>query len=273
MYNTNFLHASPFFKDKGQTVSFMQTDSEDRFLNNKVRLGSTWEWYNKPITYQINALGYRMNKEIAEVNFNRYIASFGCSFVVGIGMPLNETFTPRLAEYYQADYINAAIGGAGIEWVVTNLIQLLTTVPVPPKMILINWPDAHRGMYWYESIPAFFIPSMKRTGHGVRMDAVDKHWAAAFETTILEQSHIAARFRLARDTVRLICKTAKIPLIETGFSQLPYVDTTGIDIIRWPTSKARDVIDVGIEPHGGHPGIEFHNDVYNTALAFCPNIS
>ena len=106
------------------TLNFAHTDSEELFLKNKKKFGPRWYYANKTFEYKFNYLGYRMNKELNEVDYDNHIAFFGCSNTVGIGLELEETFSYRIANQLGVDYINGAIGGASPDFVFLSLIHI-----------------------------------------------------------------------------------------------------------------------------------------------------
>lgn len=269
MADKQYLLTTPYSQDTNCTINYLHTDSEALHLQNKKLRGVNWEWYDKPITYKLNKLGYRMDKELEDINFNNYFAFFGCSYTAGIGLPKEDTFAHKISNHYGKDCVNAAIGGSGTEFVLHNFVQLLTDAPVAPKAVIINWPDACRGLYWYKGNLHNFVPGYKGRLSDYIWKEVAGYWDEAFEKTAMEVSHIVNRFKFIRATIQLICRQKQIPLFETGFLQFyPEIDTQGIHIIDWVKDFGRDI---WLDNENGHPGPYFHDAVYNQFCKFIQN--
>ena len=242
------------------SLNFAHTDSEDTYLKNKKKYGPKWYYADKTLHYHFNYLGYRMNKELHEINYDSHIAFFGCSNTVGIGLELEETFSYRIANQLGIDYINGAIGGASPDFVFYNITHYLNNVETYPKFIVVNWPQTSRTLFWEHDQMHFFLPALESTA---------RHWRESFKEYITENSNQLRKFSYYRDNVKLLCKLADIKLIEVtswqdtdGFWErnpdLPilnlcnYGDKYDINI-----DKARD-IQPGSEI--AHPGI-YHQQV------------
>ena len=201
------------------TSSFIHLDSEKQFRINQTTLGKDWYWYDKSFTYQINDYGYRMNKDLHEVNFDNYIAFFGCSFTVGQGLPLEHTFAYKIAQQANMDYVNAALLGSSTDSVFYNFTKLVSTAPNLPKIVVINWPQFSRAMYWYkDSIIDFlpYTPDTDRPSEGV------KFWINSYKSHVLETSNFINRLDYIRQNIITFCNLAGIKLFE--FTTYQYSD-------------------------------------------------
>jgi hypothetical protein len=253
------------------TSEFYTADNALTFSDNKHKLGPQWRFYSLPITYKINSHGYRMNKQLDEIDYNNYIAFFGCSFTVGVGLPLEETYAYRIAGHYGLgdNYINAAVGGSSPSFVVANMVHMFKNVPRLPKAIIVNWPPLNRIHYWYKDRLTFMSTTL-RTG---TFD--HKYWQRAFEDTVLETSHMINSSKGLVDTVTTLCKISGVKLFQFSsmhpithdsivehcpdvsyvpFRDLQYTEEeiNTIDVIN--RMKARD-----IHQTFAHPGI-YHQD-------------
>jgi hypothetical protein len=264
---------------RGSEYPYIPADDEDKHARNREQWGPGWRFYDRPFTYKLNRHGYRMNHELHETDWSNYIAFFGCSYAFGTGLPLEETYAYRIAKHYGCDYINAAMNGGTPRFVVLNLVRLLTTAPKPPKAIHINWPPLYRETYWRNNQLVNLQPDYLTDNEHTQ------YWRPAYETTILEDSHVHNTFRHYLDTATLLAKAHGIPIFQmsTGphhergqyqnfFAQYPHIAkiTTGregltneqiesIDSIN--LLQARDLYKL---PHynsrvHAHPGI-YHQD-------------
>lgn len=258
MSDSKYLLMTPYHGDYNCTHNFLQTDTEELYLQNKKLRGPSWEWYNRPITYKLNSLGYRMDKNVEDVDFDNYFAFFGCSFVAGIGMAQEDLFAHRIAKQYNKDYINAGMGGSGTEFILYNLTKLLTDAPRPPKAVVINWPEPTRTLLWRNGHYASFLIGFTGDTNDPWWSQVYGYWNEAFHKIAMEESHILNRTRMIQSAVRLMCRQSNIVLFETAFAGTENIFKPEVEFINWREEYARDV---KLDNSGGHPGKYFHDEV------------
>jgi hypothetical protein len=251
----------------------------EMFERNKSILGPHWRFYNLPIEYKMNSIGYRM-KELEDIDYSNYIAFFGCSYTVGVGLPLEETFAYKIARMMGLgdNYINAALGGSSTSWAMLNILRLIGTAPAKPKIIIVNWTYIHRMHYWLRNDLTFMLPN----GAMIRPE-ISKYWKEAYETTILEDSHINNTFDYIKETVVTLCRLAGIKLIQ--LSSIAWMPADFFnrhpDIIQVPISpevlpvnridihnliRARDIQD-STGTVTAHPGIYYQDRVVEASIA------
>lgn len=265
-----YLIKSPYINERANVQQFAHSDSEELFTKNKKELGSDWIWHDKEITYKFNRYGYRM-KELEEVDFNNYYAFFGCSFGVGIGLPLEETYAYKIAQQANVDYVNASVGGSSIEFAHINFIELFTHAPKLPKKVIINWPEITRTCFWYKDRLEFYLANKINS---------EPFWEDAYRSFILEESHLTNRFKTIRQSVQTMCDIANVELFEISTYQADpyfYENHRGIQRIKmnprpvehtiefYNQSFARD-IHVQKPVPLAHPGIFFQDKVVEACL-------
>jgi hypothetical protein len=208
----SYLLISPFNNDTDIEKLYAGTDTEDIHKANRTMFGKEWKYYDSNFTYKFNKYGYRMNKQLDQIDFDNYIAFFGCSYTVGQGLPLEDTFAWRIAQELGLgdNYINGAIAGSSSSFVGLNVIHLLKTAPKLPRAIIINWPAIHRLHYWYTGKINFMLPNFKPPTKPEWFN----YWRNAYETTVVEESHITNSFAYLADTVHTMCRLAGIPLFQ-----------------------------------------------------------
>ena len=108
---SDYLLLSPYENEHGITSNYLQGDTQEKHIYNRNRFGSKWLWDNATIEYKMNSHGYRMEKELDKIDFDNYYAFFGCSFTVGIGLPLTTTFPYMISDKNKVD-VWEAVGGA-----------------------------------------------------------------------------------------------------------------------------------------------------------------
>lgn len=251
---------TPHDKIRSCTNFYAHTDSEELHTRNKKKFGPKWYYYDRPFTYKFNEYGYRMNKELYEVDYDNHAAFFGCSNTVGIGLELEETFSYRIANQLGMDYINGAIGGASPDFVFYNVTHYLNKVKTYPKLIVINWPQVARTLYWERDQMHFFLPALEPT---------TKHWTESYKEYIMEDSNMLQKFSFYRASIQTICKLADIKLVELtswqntdGFWErnpdIPMIELCNYgDKYDINLDRARDI---GVGSDNAHPGI-FHQQL------------
>ena len=263
----DFLIPSPIQTLIGGEFLFAHTDSEKLFKANTKTYGKNWYYTNNPITYKFNKLGYRM-KELEEVDYDNYFAFFGCSYITGIGLKLEDTCAYKISQQANVDYVNASMGGSSVDFVYYNFIKLLRGAPKKPKAILINWPCVYRTFYWEGGIPMFMLPNLKNSS---------QYWKKTYKDFIVIDSQVFNRFDIIRATVKLTCELANIPLFEMStwqdsdsFSN-KYPDITeptpwwnccdnDDDVETLHLNRARDIVEAK-NYFISHPGISHHDDI------------
>jgi hypothetical protein len=272
----DFLIESPHYEKFG-TFNFLHTDSEELFKKNKKILGPNWHYYNNPIFYNMNQLGYRMNKEMHEVDYDNYIAFFGCSYTVGIGLPLEYTFPYLISERANCDYVNGAVGGCSPDFMFTNFLHFFERVPKKPKCFVFVWPEITRTFYWYNNTPVFMLANASPNTEEVN------YWSKAYKAFIMEDSHLIQRISYIRSAIKIICESNKIPYYETTFyvkpEREPYLekfkiptvdlwhpilDAREIDAKTIHYNWARDLISLKKGHVDAHQGIFSHQSLTDT---------
>ena len=205
----NFLIRSSHDNLINSEVKFAHTDSEESYNTNLKAYGNDWHYAHHSVTYKFNSLGYRM-KQLEDVDYDNYYAFFGCSFTVGIGLNLEDTFVYKISQRANVDYINAGMGGSSVDFVYYNFVNLMTMAPKKPKMVFINWPSIYRTFYWNDYTKTqFMLPSI----------IVDSHWKRTYEDFIVMDHQVYNRFDIIRASIELICKLANISLFEMSTYQ------------------------------------------------------
>lgn len=252
---SKMLTITPFLHESAKTLNFLHTDTEKLFKSNLDKLPQDWIWRNRPISYQLNRLGRRMNKEVHEVDFNNYFAFFGCSYTVGIGLPLEETFAYRISQQEKVDYINAAIGGGSIEFVQADVVKLFSSAPSYPKVVFVCWPDCVRTMFWNYNSVNFYLP--KRYEH-----LPSKHLYKQF---LLDADNLNYRIANVVESVRTICRLANVKLVEFTISQSCDSFFSLLNVTRLTEMfKSKDInlhYARDVDNRGSHPGLSTQNEV------------
>jgi hypothetical protein len=210
------LIRSPHQNLIGKTTEFAHTDSKEFYVVNRARMGKDWYYWDNPISYKWNNLGYRM-KELEEVDYSNYVLFLGCSYVVGIGLHLEDTYAYKVSQRLGCDYVNAAVGGSSVDFALNNLVYFLKRCPQKPRAVIINWPELARTFWWVQNYhgrtdyPDFYIPQV----NGATGD-----WDESYRDFIVNTRHQYRRFDFVRETAQLLCESKGIPLFELSTSSM-----------------------------------------------------
>jgi len=95
-----------------QEIPWHGIDSEELYQMNLIKNRSQLEqhnWINRPITYKFNSLGFRADE------FNSTdsgVVSIGCSHTLGMGLPVESTWTHQVSAALKLKNYNLGVGGA-----------------------------------------------------------------------------------------------------------------------------------------------------------------
>lgn len=95
-----------------QTIEWFQTDSEERYQKNLSERENELRkffWVNRPFTYQFNSAGFRSDEFDADAPG---IVFLGCSHTVGVGLPVETTFSNIIATELNLKCYNLGVAGA-----------------------------------------------------------------------------------------------------------------------------------------------------------------
>lgn len=248
----------PLHDIRSKSLNFFGTDTEEMFQKN-LNYIKMWDWKNTNIAYDINSLGYR-SKELIHVMRQKYFVTFGCSHTVGVGLPLDTTYSNIISNELGLNYFNAGVNGGSNELILMNLYRFLM-LDNKPEFVIIQWTYPTRKMYF-----------LKNEMH-VNLES------DPYKKTILPNSYsdyldhyddIPNYFDEIRNNAIALCKLANVKLIEfkvedvCGFERHSNIKSIKTDIGRshnpfqHKVSKyksdffARDLL---------HPGKLFNNEI------------
>lgn len=146
------LKAGTFGYLYNQSIDFYPfIDTEEDYKNNLVSCPIDWEYRNKSITYKFNNYGHRC-VDLNELE-DDYILFGGCSYTLGAGLALDDTYPYIVSNHFQKTYYNTAVVGFSPGMVARNLIGFLTSTQKKPSLIAIQWPCFHRYYRITHNVP------------------------------------------------------------------------------------------------------------------------
>jgi len=137
-----------------QVTKFAQTDSEEKFYENRKKLGKEWYYYEKELEYKYNSWGYRA-KEFSDLS-DEYMVVFGCSFTEGIGLHYDDIWPTKLSKKLNLDVFNLGVGGSGPDVAFYNTILFHNFVLKKkklPKYVIYQWTFDNRTSYMFYRNP------------------------------------------------------------------------------------------------------------------------
>lgn len=239
-------------------TKFYGTDTKEDYINNLNRLGNQWIYANKEITYKFNSNGLRMDKELTQVD-DQYIAAFGCSHTVGVGVQLEDSWPYLLSKELGLDYINSGVSGASVKLTAINFFNMINTIKQLPSIVAIAWPSDVRYCFYVEDQFVFYLPRF------ISSDKTLKDYAAIYNNMLITDV-LTTEAIFYRNMVKSCCKRLGIKYAEVCFDNrdqmsatlnipIVYVHETLKDV---NLHHARDVRGTSNGAFISHPGSELH---------------
>jgi hypothetical protein len=137
-----------------KSFDFFSKEDELKYEENKKRIGSSWEYANKKVSFKFNKSGYRCPVNYDELK-DGFLLTMGCSYTEGIGLAEEDTYTYRLAKKLNLidNYYNAGIGGFGVDVVFWNSLLFSSWCKknnIIPKYVVIQLTYGTRHSFWYD---------------------------------------------------------------------------------------------------------------------------
>ena len=191
---------------------FYLCDNLEIYADNLKRLPSDWVWRDRPVDYYFNQQGYRM-PEFEEINWDRYIAVFGCSHTVGVGLDQDSLWHTAWARQNNFHVVNLALSGGTKETTLMNLRDLLSHAPKLPRAVSIQWTEPTRACLW-DRQDNINLASVS--------NSFSQDLTAYYKEYIMLEQQIDHEFAEIRKTAQALCRLAGVSLRE-------YTDTTGYE--------------------------------------------
>jgi len=132
-------------------------DTEENWKKGQKRFGPAWRYYNDPIEYKFNSLGYR-GPEPSEVTDKHFIA-LGCSHTAGIGVHIQDTYCEVLSRELNLSYMNFGFPGGAQNLIWTNATLIAKNSNQLPEFVVLQWPEIERLTLFHEDRINLFLPN------------------------------------------------------------------------------------------------------------------
>ena len=188
------------------------------------------QFFDEHVEYKHNSLGYRTCENVPEI----YGIAFGCSHTYGQGLKVSERWSTLVEQEVGFDIINLGVCGTGINFILLNLIRLLTSTLEKPKFIIMQCPNTARLTLPREFCTNNIIPQRKEYSSLYIDNSIEYHSIECY------------------NLIHKLCKKENIKIIDfyfwgsLGYKQIEVVD------------YARDM---------AHPGIETQNLIKNYIMS------
>lgn len=124
----------PYFRpeSKGQTTAWLWPDTLEAYQANQTN-GSVHGLTPTSVSYVHNKYGFRTG----EFNTDPCLLSLGCSITKGIGVPIDATFTTKVAESLSLQPFNLGVGGNNNDFIFLQFTHAIEKLDA--KVVLMNW--------------------------------------------------------------------------------------------------------------------------------------
>lgn len=110
MFMSKFLYQTIYHEHANQELDWLPMDTKELFEENlkyKKHELEKYNWLNQKFTYKFNSSGFRSD----EFSNDEGIVFLGCSFTIGIGLPLETTYPYLISKSLKLKCYNLGIGG------------------------------------------------------------------------------------------------------------------------------------------------------------------
>jgi hypothetical protein len=133
---------TPYYSYANQEIDWLAMDTEELYRQNlktKRNLLEQHNWIGKKFTYRFNSEGFRCD----EFEENQDCAVFlGCSFTMGIGLPIETVWTSLVAKKLRLKCYNLGVGGGSCD---TAFRLGYHYIPkLKPKIVILLEPNPDR---------------------------------------------------------------------------------------------------------------------------------
>lgn len=190
-----------------QELEWLPTDTEDNYTrliqNPKHQQYFRDQGWNQPraITYKFNSYGFRC----AEFESGPYVMALGCSFAVGIGLPISVTWPELLGRALDLQVVNLSWGGYSAD-TCYRLAEYWIPALRPRYVCMLTPPVARLELLLESSSTMRFEVFMPNSTSSIfkLSDPYLKHWYANNENAAINQ-------RKNERAVKQLCSEFGIP--------------------------------------------------------------
>lgn len=121
-------------------------DDEQLFNKNLIKMGSSWHYSHKKVTYRLNRNGYRA-PEWTTIDWKNAVVLLGCSMTFGVGVAEDETISYYLQNMLGRPVINIGYPAGSNETIFNNSVAIFEKFGAPAAVIT-AWSTTDRFKFY-----------------------------------------------------------------------------------------------------------------------------
>jgi len=238
-------HESNNKKYAGQTLNWLPTDTEELYkfnLKNRYNDLKSNGCIDNPVTYKFNSDGFRCG----EFSQDPSILFLGCSFTLGIGIPIEQIWPELVAQQLNMRCANLGQGGASSD-TAFRLCQGWID-KIRPKIVVFALPPAERIELIVNSQAWFLSPAW------VSHDYYSNHYSNYLKDWIIDDDNANLNQLKNKLAIKLLCQDRGIKYVEID----PHKIMSQHSGHTFPMDFGRDLI---------HSGPIYHSNVAKMVLS------
>ena len=195
----------------GQELEWLGMDSKETYeenLINKRELLEQHGWLDRKITYKFNKHGFRSD----EFSEGDSVMFLGCSHTIGVGLPLESTWTYLVAQRLNLKYYNLSIGGGSND---SAFRMAYNYVPIlKPKLVIFLLPRANR----------LEVISHENDIYNVGPEYYPEHYHGFFDSWLSNDDNPNINLMRNLLAINSLCDMHKIKFLYFYQSKMPRLD-------------------------------------------------
>ena len=188
---------------------------------------------------EYNSSGFRMTKELEDIDLDNYCLFLGSSHTEGIGVDIEQRYSTLISAVLKCDEVNLGVGGGGIDAVEHNLLAWFMHTNKEHKSLIVEWPAYQRYM---------------RDIHGQKNLCPAGTWSNP-EFLVYADQALYVKAELAYHNLHKLIPTKIIDVMHCKI-----VDQTWQSLMIWHSN-----LDIGTD--NAHPGPKSHLETAENILA------
>jgi hypothetical protein len=212
-----------------QEVNWFQLDSEEYYQKNLAERRSDLErfgWIDKTISYKFNSCGFRSDEFDGAPN----VMFIGCSHTLGLGLPVEQTFSHIISTELNLKNFNLGVAGSSND---TAFRLAYHYIPkLKPSMVIFLSTERTRFELFTEDNSSFILSYSNRTNS---LQNVKEEVKGFYRHWIVNDNNIDLHYTKNILAIKQICLDNNIKFYQKEFLNFPMMD------------KARDLAHYGVK--------------------------
>jgi len=193
---------------------WLGSDTQERYNKNLNIFGADWKYADVDISYDLNSQGYRCS-EFDQISWEDSVLFFGCSIVLGVGLPINETLPYLVEKNTGSNTVNLGQVAASQLYNAVNL-QKIIDYGIRPKAVVVCHPSVLRTTVFQEKEVLSHGPWCLGT-EGKPVPKLHREYARHY---LEDQTNADTMSIFHERCIRALCNSAGIPVVQTTWYDL-----------------------------------------------------